>query len=65
MIDEVESTKLSHVVKAALERYGAAYQTGFHGPDQDGRYVHDLNFVLNGEHFQVTVKPIEHHVRAA
>ncbi|GEM_PF-5813516 len=29
------------------------------------KVVETLNFVLNGEHFQVTVKPIEHHVRAA
>lgn len=27
--------------------------------DHDGKFVHDLNFVLNGERFQVTVAPNE------
>ncbi len=59
MLNEIDTTKIQTEVRKAMERAGARYLGGHHGPDHTGRFVHDLDFEFAGGRLQVSVKPIE------
>ncbi len=58
MLNEIDTTKIQAEVRRAMERAGAKYLGGHHGPDHTGRFVHDLDFDFAGGRLQVTVRPI-------